>query len=50
MEYLRLRGEHDDVPRAELLRGFAEHYPHLPRLDAESFEADVAAEAGTRRH
>jgi transglutaminase-like putative cysteine protease len=45
MEYLALHGERDEVPREELLRAFAEHYPAMPRLDGASFDEDVAREA-----
>jgi transglutaminase-like putative cysteine protease len=44
MEYLALHGERDEVPREELLRAFAEHYPGMPRLDGASFDDDVARE------
>lgn len=47
MEYLRFRGEYDEVPRADLLQVFAEHYSRLPRLDTASWDDDVAAEAGS---
>ena len=45
MEYLRFRGEYDEIPREELLQVFALHYPRLPRLDSASWDDDVAAEA-----
>ena len=35
----------DKFPHTDLLRAFAEHYPRLPRLDKESWDADVAAES-----
>ena len=41
-------GEFDEFPHADLLRAFAEHYPRLPRLDKESWDADVAAESPPR--
>lgn len=44
MEYVRFRGEYDDIPREELLQVFAEHYPRLPRLDTANWDDDVAAE------
>ena len=44
MEYVRFRGEYDDIPRDELLQVFAEHYPRLPRLDTANWDDDVAAE------
>jgi transglutaminase-like putative cysteine protease len=46
MEYIALRGEHDDVPREDLLQVFAEHYPGFERLDRASWEHDVGREAG----
>jgi transglutaminase-like putative cysteine protease len=45
MEYLTFHGEFDEFPHADLLRAFAERYPRLPRLDKESWDADVAAES-----
>ena len=49
MEYLRFRGEFDDVPRDEIARVFAEHYPpSLLAGSAASWSADVAAEAQAR--
>jgi transglutaminase-like putative cysteine protease len=45
MEYVAFRGEFDDVPRDELLRVFATHYPNLPRLDAADWDSDVDDEA-----
>ena len=50
MEYLRFRGEYDDIPREELLRVFAEHYPRLGRLDGASWSQDVDAEASKEDH
>ncbi len=44
MEYLHLYGEYDDVPLADIQRTFAEHYPHMARLDDGDFEQDVARE------
>lgn len=46
MEYVTLHGEFDEVPRADLLQVFAEHYPRLPRLDQASWDEDVTAERG----
>jgi transglutaminase-like putative cysteine protease len=45
MEYVRFRGEFDDMPRQEILAIFAEHYPRMARLDDASWEQDVAGEA-----
>lgn len=45
MEYVRFRGEFDDVPRGEILAIFAEHYPRMARLDDASWEQDLAGEA-----
>ncbi|MGE0828522.1 MAG: transglutaminase family protein [Hyphomonadaceae bacterium] len=45
MEYLGFRGEHDDVPHADILRCMAEKYPYLSDLSAENWDADIAAEA-----
>lgn len=44
MEYVEMRGEHDEVPRDDLLSVFAEHYPHFKRLDTASWNDDVSAE------
>ncbi len=44
MEYVGFRGEFDEVPHQDILRIFAEHYPHIARLDEASWERDVAAE------
>ena len=44
MEYVGFRGEFDEVPHQDILRIFAEHYPHVARLDDESWEQDVALE------
>jgi transglutaminase-like putative cysteine protease len=49
MEYLRFRGEFDDVPRELILRVFAEHYPRLAALQGANWADDVAAEAATLR-
>jgi len=46
MEYVALRGEFDDIPRALMLGVFAEHYPMLSRLDQASWDDDTSAEAG----
>jgi transglutaminase-like putative cysteine protease len=45
MEYVAMRGEHDDIPREDLLQVFAEFYPNMPRLDQQDWDQDVAAEA-----
>lgn len=44
MEYVEMQGEHDDVPRDDLLRVFATHYPEFRRLDSASWSDDVCAE------
>ena len=44
MEYLRLRGEFDDVPVDAIRATFDEFYPNLARLDQSDFNQDVAAE------
>ena len=44
MEYVNFRGEFDEIPRDELLRVFAEHYPRMQRLDTASWEQDVSVE------
>jgi transglutaminase-like putative cysteine protease len=45
MEYLRFRGEYDDVPLDEICATFDVCYPKLRRADAnEDFDRDVAAE------
>jgi transglutaminase-like putative cysteine protease len=45
MEYLRFRGEYDDVPLGEIRATFDACYPKLKRMDAGSdFDSDVAAE------
>ena len=45
MQYIAMQGEHDDVPREDLLQVFAEHYPTIQRLDQASWDDDVSAEA-----
>ncbi|WP_211242704.1 transglutaminase-like domain-containing protein [Sinimarinibacterium sp. CAU 1509] len=47
MEYLNLRGEHDDVPLADMRATFAEHYAHMSRLGDADFDADVALETAS---
>jgi transglutaminase-like putative cysteine protease len=44
MEYLGFRGEHADVPLADMLRVFEECYPQMKRLDRGDFEQDVLRE------
>ena len=44
MEYLRFRGEYDDIPAAAMRADFAQHYPGLAQLDSVDFEHDVAQE------
>jgi transglutaminase-like putative cysteine protease len=48
MEYLRFRGEFDDVPRELILGVFAEHYPRLAALQGANWAADVTAEASSQ--
>jgi transglutaminase-like putative cysteine protease len=48
MEYLRFRGEFDDVPVDAIRATFDECYPNLARLDKKSFDRDVAAESRSR--
>jgi transglutaminase-like putative cysteine protease len=55
MEYLNDHGQFNDVPRDDLLRVFAQHYPRLERLDKPggnhpSWDDDVAAEAAAARN
>jgi transglutaminase-like putative cysteine protease len=44
MEYLRFRGEFDDVPVDAIRRTFDAVYPNMARLDKADFERDVASE------
>lgn len=44
MEYLGFRGEHADVPLADMLALFESHYPSLTRLDKADFDGDVERE------
>lgn len=44
MEYLALRGEFDELPRAMLLEVFARHYPDMVQLQAADWEGDVRTE------
>jgi transglutaminase-like putative cysteine protease len=44
MEYLRFRGEFDDVPVDQIRATFDACYPNLARLDKSDFDQDVAAE------
>ncbi len=48
MEYLRFRGEFDDVPVDEMLTSLDEHYPEFTRRldETADFDADVEAEVG----
>lgn len=48
MEYLRFRGEWDDIPVDELRADFVRCYPHLPRLDEGDFEVDVESETALK--
>ena len=41
MEYIAFHGEFDDLPRDDLLATFKKHYPNLPRLDKENWDADL---------
>jgi transglutaminase-like putative cysteine protease len=45
MEYVRERGEFDDVPVADIRAAFLHHYPMLVQLHAADFDGDVAVEA-----
>ncbi len=45
MEYVRMRGEFDDLPREEILRLFSEHYPAMPGLEKADWERDVQCES-----
>ncbi|MGQ0501593.1 MAG: transglutaminase-like domain-containing protein [Panacagrimonas sp.] len=49
MEYVNLRGEFDDVPLADIVSTFAEHYPAMWRLKQDDFERDVQRETGGAR-
>ena len=45
MEYLRFRGEHDDIPLAEMMAVFAEHYTGAKQeVPIGDFDADVEDE------
>ena len=45
MEYIRFRGEHDDLPLDEMMATFAEHYsPSMLESPSGDFEADIDAE------
>lgn len=44
MEYVEVQGEHDEVPRDDLLFVFATHYPQFQRLDSASWSDDVSVE------
>ncbi|HXG28559.1 MAG TPA: transglutaminase family protein [Nevskiales bacterium] len=44
MEYLNFRGEYADVPVADIVRTFAEHYPGSLAQDRADFDRDVARE------
>jgi transglutaminase-like putative cysteine protease len=44
MEYLGFRGEHDDVPLADMVAVFEDHYPGMARLDGGDFDRDVERE------
>jgi transglutaminase-like putative cysteine protease len=48
MEYLGFHGEHADVPLADLLRVFEQHYPGLNRLETADFDGDVERETAPR--
>jgi transglutaminase-like putative cysteine protease len=45
MEYVAMQGEHDDVPREDLLQVFATHYPQMKRLDQASWDDDIQLES-----
>lgn len=44
MEYVALRGEFDDVPHADLMRTFAQHYPNWDALRNADWDGDVHAQ------
>ena len=44
MEYLRFRGERDDLPLEEIQQMFRERYPGMVGLSDQDFERDVAKE------
>ncbi len=44
MEYIHFRGEHADVPLAEMRAVFEQHYGHMSKLDNADFEQDVVRE------
>lgn len=48
MEYVAFRGEHDDLPLADMRATFERHYPRLPVLNSGSFEDDVVRETSTQ--
>jgi len=48
LEYIRQRGEFDDVPVAEIRAAFLHHYPRLVQLGQADFEHDVAKETPLR--
>ncbi len=45
MEYVALRGEFDEVPHAELMRTFSQHYPNWDALRDANWEDDVGDQA-----
>lgn len=46
MEYVRQRGDFDDVPGDEIRAAFLHHYPALVKLAGADFDRDVAGETG----
>jgi len=49
LETLAMHGDFDDVPRADVVRTFARHYPRLAELNQANWDEDVAAEAGPEK-
>lgn len=48
MEYVAFRGEHDDLPLAEIRAAFARYYPRMSGVDSGDFDADVARETAAQ--
>jgi transglutaminase-like putative cysteine protease len=45
MEYVRHRGEYDDMPVTEIRAAFLQHYPMLVQLRGADFDHDLATES-----
>lgn len=45
MEYVRERGEFDDIPLKQIRAAFLQHYPMLAQLSGADFDRDVAHES-----